>query len=544
MSDTPVEVANMIKRMLSGDKKTFFLSLVLVFAAISLVFLAATMLIQSESNRLKRTTVDITERSLISAEQYFIEYKISRLVSDLQFIYNTLAQSEVNHDEQSELEELWRAYSSGRKVYDQIRFLDADGNEVIRVDYDGKNASIVPKDKLQNKSDRYYFQQTIQMSEGQIYLSPMDLNVENGAIELPINPVVRLAKPFFDANGVKKGIVILNYSASDVLTQIDSIATGSYGEVYLLNNDSFWLYNSHNSFDEWAFAYNPDSTVKFSNYFPDEWGLISAGGTGTLMTEHGYFNYAAIPVSDMHTSANQDADITCQVGDWYIVSFIPFTGAVGEYPSSDFGSLALASLHQYYFFYITILLFSAVLAGFVTSSRTKSLQVKYFSEFDGMTGAYNRHAGMDKLTNAYQSLSKTNCLMSICFLDVNGLKEVNDTLGHEVGDELIITVTKTIRAHIRQDDFLIRMGGDEFLIVFLGIDEAQSEAAWNRITGEFEAINNTEHRRYLISVSHGIHVLSCTLNQLLDNVLNQADIKMYEEKRRIKSNIHIIREQR
>ena len=530
--------------MFSGDKKTFLLWFGLVFVAISIIFLVTTMLLQAENNRYKRITVDITERSLINSEQYFIEYKIGRLISDLQFIYNTLEQNVATHDEPVELEELWRAYADGRMVYDQIRYLDADGNEIIRVDYDKKGSVIVPKEKLQNKRDRYYFQQTIQMSNGQIYLSPMDLNIENGAIALPINPVIRLARPFFDADGVKKGIVILNYAASDVLTQIDSIAAGSFGEVYLLNKDSFWLYNSHSSYNEWTFAYNPASTVKFSNYYPEEWGVICAGGAGSLTSDHGYFSYATVPVSAMNISASQDTDITCQVGDWYIVSFIPFTGAMGEYPSSDLGSLALASLIQYGIFYLTISLFSAVLAGFITSTRSRSLQVKYFSKYDAMTGAYNRREGIDKLSSAYQSLSKTNCSMSICFIDVNGLKEVNDSLGHEVGDELIVTVTKTIRAHIREDDFLIRMGGDEFLIVFPGMDDTRAEAAWSRITAEFEAINVTQQRKYLISVSHGIKTLDCTLNQLLDNVLNQADMKMYEEKRRIKSSIHIIREQR
>lgn len=531
----------MIKRMFTGDKKTFLLWFGLVFAAISIIFLVTTMLLQADNNRDKRITVDITERSLINSEQYFIEYKIGRLISDLQFIYGTLEQHVAAKDELTELEELWRVYADSRQVYDQIRYLDADGNELIRVDYDEKGSVIAPKEKLQNKRDRYYFQQTIQMDKGQIYLSPMDLNIENGAIELPINPVIRLAKPVFDANGEKKGIVILNYSASDVLTQIDSIASGSFGEVYLLNKDSFWLYNSHSSYNEWAFAYNPASTVKFSNYYPEEWGVICAGGAGTLTSDHGYFSYATVPVSAMHISTSHDTDITCQVGDWYIVTFIPFTGAMGEYPSSDLGSLALASFLQYGIFYLTISLFSAVLAGFITSTRTKSLQVKYFSEYDAMTGAYNRHAGIDKLANAYQSIFKTDCSMSICFIDVNGLKEVNDTLGHEVGDELIVTVTNTIRAHIREDDFLIRMGGDEFLIVFLGMDGTHAEAAWSRITDEFEAINATEQRKYLVSVSHGIKTLDCTPNQLLDNLLNQADIKMYEEKRRIKSSIQIIR---
>ena len=132
--------------------------------------------------------------------------------------------------------------------------------------------------------------------------------------------------------------------------------------------------------------------------------------------------------------------------------------------------------------------------------------------------------------------------MSVCFIDINGLKQINDTLGHESGDELIISVAKTIRAVIRSNDFLIRLGGDEFLIVFQNIAAAQAEEVWSRIVAEFEKINQAEHRKYKISVSHGIEMLSCDLNQVLDTVLHQADAKMYDEKRKIKSNLQIIRE--
>ncbi|MDD4312512.1 MAG: sensor domain-containing diguanylate cyclase [Eubacteriales bacterium] len=471
-----------------------------------------------------------------------MNYKINRLTSDLQFINDTMVLNGSLDDSWSHIAALWCAYSNSRKVYDQIRFLNSQGDEMIRVDYSEDGAFALPKEKLQNKKDRYYFQKTIEMDMGQTYISPLDLNVENDAIELPINPVIRFAQPYFDQNGVKQGIVVLNYSASDILSQIKSIATSSFGEVYLLNNDSFWLYHSKASYKEWAFAYNPNSTVKFSDYYAKEWGMISSGGSGTLTTENGYFNYTTITFDSVPASAPSGIDAFCNIGNWYIVSFIPSGIDAETYPSSDFGSLALAAFHQYAIFYLTILLFSLVLAGFITSSRMKSRQVKFFSEYDVMTGAYNRHSGIDKLADLYKSLSKNNCSMSICFIDVNGLKQVNDTLGHEAGDALIITVAKTIRTHIRDNDFLIRLGGDEFLIVFLGIDEEQAENAWNRIVAEFETINSTEQRKYLISVSHGIEMLNCTLNQMLDNVLNQADVKMYEEKRRIKSNVHIIRE--
>ena len=121
------------------------------------------------------------------------------------------------------------------------------------------------------------------------------------------------------------------------------------------------------------------------------------------------------------------------------------------------------------------------------------------------------------------------------------MKEINDTLGHEFGDELIVTVAKTIRSCIRTNDFLVRLGGDEFLIVFQGIEADTAEDVWVRIVEEFNKINTNEKRKYLISVSHGIETLTCNLNELLDNVLHQADAKMYDEKRRIKANLRIIR---
>jgi diguanylate cyclase (GGDEF)-like protein len=527
--------------MLKGDKKTFLFSFIAVFLSITLILLISTMTIQAQINRNARIKVDISEQSLIAAEKYFITYKINRLTSDLNFIYDTLEQHFLTEDDYHHIEELWLAYSDARKVFDQIRYLDADGNEIIRVNYAPDGAYITPEDQLQNKKDRYYFQQTIDLDKNQIYISPLDLNMEKGVIQLPIKPVIRLARPFFDLNGVKQGIVILNYSASDILAQIASVASSSSGEVFFLNKDSYWLYNSKASYNEWAFSFNPDSTVNFKNYYPKEWGMISSGGSGTMTTDNGYFCYAAIPFNTISSATDSAFQISSEIDSWYILSHIATTNDSTTYPSSNLIDLAGASLRQNYLIYALAILFSAVLAGFITSSRTKSKEVKFFSEYDVMTNALNRHSGIDKLSDAYKSLSKSNCNMSICFLDINGLKEINDTLGHEAGDELIITVAKTIRSVIRSNDFLVRLGGDEFLIALQGVDEDRAEEVWSRIVSEFDNINNTEHRKYLISVSHGIKTLSCNLNQVLDNVLHQADVKMYDEKRRIKANLQIIR---
>lgn len=534
--------SQMIKKLIKTDMKTFFLSFLCVLIALVLGLMAATMIIQAEANREQRIKADISERSLVETEQYLITYKINRLTSDLQFVHDTLVQNYSDEGGLAHVAELWLTYSNSRKVYDQIRFIDLNGDEVIRVNYSDSGAYLVPQDQLQNKFDRYYFQQSINLTDDQIYISSLDPNIENGAIELPINPTIRFAQPFIDQNGVKQGIVILNYAADDILTQIKGVAAGSEGNVFFLNCNSYWMYNSQATYTEWAFAFNADSTVKFSNYYPKEWGLISSGGSGTMTTNNGYFCYTAIPYNTLSMSEYPDLQLSSEPDYWYIVSHIPNTNVDNNYPSSNLWDLARLSFQRYFMLYALTLFISVVLAGFITSSSTKSKEVKYFSEYDVMTNTYNRHAGIEKLSALYKSLSKSNCILSICFIDINGLKQINDTLGHESGDELIITVAKTIRSVIRSDDFLVRLGGDEFLIVFQGIDELTAEEVWTRIIAEFEAINNTMERKYIISASHGIRSLNCNVNLLLDNVLHEADAEMYHEKRRIKSHLHVIRD--
>lgn len=531
----------MIKRMLRGDKRTFVLSLIFVFLAISIVLLASTTLLQADINNKTRVKTEITERSLVEAEQFFINYKIKRLTFDLQFIFESLQVEYPIDGDYDHITELWLAYSNSRTIFDQIRLLNLNGDEIVRVNYSPNGAVKIPQNQLQNKKDRYYFKDAIDLEEDQIYISNLDLNIENGAIEQPINPMIRLARPFFDRNGVKQGLVVLNYSASDILQQIESVAASSAGEIFLLNKDGYWLFNSADPNTEWAFSYNSESLIKFPNYYMDEWGQISTGGNGTIITENGYFYYTTIPVNTICETSGAGMQVVSDINHWYIVSHIPQRLSTSVYPSGDVASLLRLSFEQYYFLYLFALIISAVLAGYITSSKTRSNEVKYFSEYDVMTNAYNRHAGINKLNDLFRTLSKSSCNLSVCFIDINGLKEINDTLGHEIGDELIITITKTIRTVIRTNDFLIRLGGDEFLIVFQGIDEALAEEVWGRIVAEFEKINNTEHRKYILSVSHGIKTLSCNLGQILDNVLNQADAKMYEEKRRIKENLQVIR---
>lgn len=531
----------MLQNSAEKKKSMFLVSLLVSFFAISIVSTFFLVLFLSQSNALNRTEIQASEESAVHTVSYFITYKINRLASDLEFVSNVLLDHYPYSEDYSDVASIWLSYSSSRTVYDQIRYLDAEGNEIIRVNYGTDGAYLVPKDELQNKKDRYYFQSTLALEQNQVFLSPLDLNVENNVIEQPLKPMIRLGSPFFDPTGQKTGVVLLNYSASDILQQVQTIAASNPGDVSLLNSEGYWLYNEADPGAEWAFMFNPESDKNFASAFPEEWSAIQSGTTNTIQTKNGCFNFSKLLCGSILQAQTGKNTILSQAGEWYVVTRIPNSSPDWHYFSTGIGDLLLYIVRRYYVFYIVFLGVSALISALYVSNRMKKEQVKYYSEFDVMTNSYNRNAGIQRLSTLYKNLSKNSCVVSICFLDVNGLKEVNDILGHEAGDELLVTVAATIQRNIRSEDFIIRFGGDEFVVVFTGMGKDRAEQVWKRIVAAFETINQTEQRAYLVSVSHGVQELTCGMNRLLDSVLHLADEQMYEEKRRIKSNLQVIR---
>lgn len=92
----------------------------------------------------------------------------------------------------------------------QLRYIDTKGNEVIRVDGLNKNVKIIQKEKLQNKSSRYYVKEFLALKKDSIGISKIDLNIEHGKIVTPKEPTIRIAKVVYDNKQIKKGIVVIN----------------------------------------------------------------------------------------------------------------------------------------------------------------------------------------------------------------------------------------------------------------------------------------------------------------------------------------------
>ncbi|MDO8312452.1 MAG: PAS domain-containing protein [Sideroxyarcus sp.] len=259
-----------------------------------------------------------------------------------------------NPAQRGELENIFLVLARETRRYDQVRYFDASGQEQIRINYNDGKPAIVPRGQLQNKKGRYYFDDTLKLNRGEIFVSPLDLNIEQGSLEIPHKPMIRFGTPVFDSTGRKQGIIMLNYLGGELLRHFYEMTLEDPKESHhshmLLNRDGYWL-SSTTREDEWGFMLgNKERT--FGHDFPEEWRAISAAEQGSLRTDRGLFVYTTIHplLSAQHSStgsplANAPSQQEVKVHEytWKIVSFVPHADLSGAaFYNQNGGRITLA----------------------------------------------------------------------------------------------------------------------------------------------------------------------------------------------------------
>lgn len=173
----------------------------------------------------------------------------------------------------------------------------------------------------------------------------------------------------------------------------------------------------------------------------------------------------------------------------------------------------------------------------VTDLRRATAEIENLAFYDPLTGLPNRRLLLDRLGQASVLAQRSGQLGALLFLDLDQFKALNDTLGHEVGDELLIQVAQRLRACVRVADTVARLGGDEFVVMLNDLSTRTDEAAQlsqrigEKILASLAEPYQLQGHEYQSHCSIGATVFGGTL-QMATELLKQADIAMYQVKAR------------
>ncbi|MFB2936378.1 methyl-accepting chemotaxis protein [Aerosakkonemataceae cyanobacterium BLCC-F154] len=172
------------------------------------------------------------------------------------------------------------SFLEARPYYYQIKYLDQNGNELVRVNSKSGSVEVVQGSQLQNKLNTEYFREAIKLRRGEVYISTINLNRENGRIETPFIPVIRFATPIYNGKGQKRGLVVANLLANHLFEtgKNDDLKNNFRQQFFAVNNDGYYLYHPDEN-KTWGFELNKDTTLK-RDYPPEVANEILSGKNG------------------------------------------------------------------------------------------------------------------------------------------------------------------------------------------------------------------------------------------------------------------------
>jgi diguanylate cyclase (GGDEF)-like protein len=158
-------------------------------------------------------------------------------------------------------------------------------------------------------------------------------------------------------------------------------------------------------------------------------------------------------------------------------------------------------------------------------------EIRSLSLTDELTGLYNRRGFFTLCEQRLRAIERRDIPCILIFADLDGMKRVNDELGHETGDRLLVDTANVLRSTFRKSDLVARMGGDEFVIF---ADESGSEEAEKmiaRMQSNLERWNQTSERPYIASLSAGAIPFRSSPAVDIHAIVASADERMLQQKR-------------
>jgi diguanylate cyclase (GGDEF)-like protein len=364
------------------------------------------------------------------------------------------------------------ALARHKQRYDQIRFIDASGQEQARVNYYHGQPAIVAADELQNKGQRYYFKDAIDLPSGTVFMSPFDLNIEHGILEQPLKPMIRFAIPVFDQTHKSQGIIILNYLGDHFLNQVRATAAGTDSQVQLVNAQGDWLLAPPGQ-QAWTFMEQLPPAANFASVYPQIWLQMRQQRTGQLWSDQGFFTFQALyPLlpnaisSDGSGLAQQPSThkVTEQDYFWMIVLHVP-KAVITDYQQGI--------IVRFLLFGVCSLALLAIVIWITVLMLLKRQQ----PIVDDLTGLPPTVFFFDRLEQLHTNAMRYQRRYAVLYIKLLGVDAIKSRFGDDAIQQLQQRIARLLTNSLRRADTVSRLDNNEFAVLLSDIKDSVAAMA-------------------------------------------------------------------
>lgn len=461
----------------------------LIFCVLAVVLVSALQLFHEvDANKYRDANLIASERSIIRSRYEFRNF-IGDALSNLLAVAGSpqvrslslSTQSEPDPVAREQVTELFYRLLYHKPNFAQLRYLDMNGEELIRVQRNHVSGRIeeVPLAALQNKADRYYFEDVIRLPDNHVYISPLDLNMEYGQIETPWQPVIRVVKPIHSASG-NLGVIVLNVSARNFLRNF-SIGNSKHRTTALVNGEGYWLAGMPEE-QLWGFMFDHENGLQYT--LPQLWQQILAEDKGEVTLGNRHYLFSTITPGDvvaeeMLNSALSGYELNADDDRWVFLS-------IYDEPLPIWASENLPRL-------VTVLLIAFLTSVFISRTMAARKQAEKINEKNE------------------EKLQQMERLASLGTVVAGVAHEVNTPVGNA------LTIASTVREHAQELNDGIRggrIGRNRLDCLLADIDNgtlmlAESLHRASNIIQNFKqvAVDQTSERRRTFRLDDFLHEL-------------------------------------
>jgi PAS domain S-box-containing protein len=312
--------SQLTNRLFPGKSESFVWHFLLFFTPIFIVLVAGISLHYFIHVKAFHDTLEKTDLLNVRLAQISVDNVISDIISDIKYLqeHNQLRNGFINTPRSKKiLEDDFLSFSKNRKIYDQIRYLNLYGKEIVRVNYNNGSPIIVKENRLQQKDNRYYVSKTLALKKDTIYWSPFDLNIENQKIEEPYKPTIRIGMPVYNRDNNRTGVLILNFDGNKLINEFKLTTANIADHIMLVNQKAYWLIHPKGKY-EWDFMFSKTNT--FAKQHPKIWEQIKNNKElDQKLINNSLLTYASVDISPHITQKS----INDKQKLWTIIAYAP-----------------------------------------------------------------------------------------------------------------------------------------------------------------------------------------------------------------------------